>query len=84
MADNRNHQKEVPFPVRGTPGGYRDIWDDPDDAGATRERLENAAQRNEERAQALSAPVPQPRTADDDGTEGADENPDEDPGADRS
>ena len=76
MADNRNHQKDVPFPVRGTPGGYRDIWDDPDDAGATRERLENAAQLNEERARAISAPVPQPRTADEDS--------DKDPGLERS
>jgi hypothetical protein len=53
MADNRNHQKDVPFPVRGTPGGYRDTWDDPDEAAATRERLENAARRNEERARAI-------------------------------
>ena len=79
MADNRNHQKDVPFPVRGTPGGYRDIWDDPDDAGATRERLENAAQLNEERAQAISAQMRQSPTADDDGTEDADEDPNEDP-----
>jgi hypothetical protein len=27
---------DVPFPVRGTPGGYRDIWDDPDDVAALR------------------------------------------------
>jgi hypothetical protein len=76
MADNRDPQKAVPFPVRGTPGGYRDIWDDPDDAAETRERLENAARLNEERARAIGTQEPQQRTPD--------EGPNEDPGAGRS
>jgi hypothetical protein len=52
--------------VRGTPGGYRDVWDDPDDAAAIRQQLEDAAQLNEERAKQLGAQVPQPRTAGED------------------
>lgn len=30
------------FPVRGTPGGYRDWWDGPDEAVVTRARVEAA------------------------------------------
>jgi hypothetical protein len=50
------------FPVRGTPGGYRDIWDDPDDAAALRQQLEDAARRSLEQAKALGARLAQPRT----------------------
>jgi hypothetical protein len=55
-----------PFPVRGTPGGYRDLWDDPDEAADIRERLETAARLNEERARAISAQMAQSRTAGED------------------
>jgi hypothetical protein len=51
-----------PFPVRGTPGGYRDIWDDPDDAAALRQQLEDAARRSLARAQALGAQARPPPT----------------------
>jgi hypothetical protein len=66
---------DVPFPVRGTPGGYRDAWDDADDAAAMREQLEDAARRSLERAKALGQQLRQPLTAD--------ESPDANPEADR-
>jgi hypothetical protein len=55
---------DVPFPVRGTPGGYRDVWDDPNDAAAMRQQLEDAARRSLERAQALGQWLRQPLTTD--------------------
>jgi hypothetical protein len=33
------------FPVRGTPGGWRDCWDDPDDSIELRARAETAERR---------------------------------------
>jgi hypothetical protein len=33
------------FPVRGVPGGYRDIWDDPNDGAQLRARAEATDQR---------------------------------------
>jgi hypothetical protein len=66
---------DVPFPVRGTPGGYRDVWDDPDDAVAMRQQLEDAARLSLERAQAIGKRLRQSLTAD--------ESPDANPEADR-
>jgi hypothetical protein len=42
MATGRQDRGDVPFPVRGVPGGWRDVWDDPDDAAALRSRVEAA------------------------------------------
>jgi hypothetical protein len=67
---------DVPFPVRGTPGGYRDVWDDADDAAAMREQLEDAARRSVERARTIGAQWRRPLPADQD--------PGADPGADHS
>jgi hypothetical protein len=44
---------ELEFPVRGTPGGWKDAWDSPDDANTFRERLEEAARQADEQAEAL-------------------------------
>jgi hypothetical protein len=67
---------DVPFPVRGTPGGFHDVWDDPDEAAAMRQQLEDAARRSLERARALGKQLAQPLTAD--------ESPNANPEADRS
>jgi hypothetical protein len=66
---------DVPFPVRGTPGGYHDLWDDPDDAAAMRQQLEDATRLSLERAKALGKRLAQPLPAD--------EFPDANPEADR-
>src|SRR5215213_4666205 len=43
----------VSVPVRGTPGGWRDSWDDPDDHAALRARAEAAECRQLRRAEVL-------------------------------
>jgi hypothetical protein len=30
---------EIPFQTRGVPGGWREVWDDPDDHAVLRERI---------------------------------------------
>jgi hypothetical protein len=67
---------DVPFPVRGTPGGFRDAWDGADDAAQMREQLEDAARLSMERARAIGQRLRQPLPADED--------PGPDPGVDRS
>jgi hypothetical protein len=37
-------EPEVPFPVRGTPGGWKDVWDH-DDGVQLRRELEDAERR---------------------------------------
>lgn len=49
-----NTKRETTFPVRGTPGGWRDPWDDPDDTGELRERARLEDQRAEERARVIA------------------------------
>jgi hypothetical protein len=46
---------EPDWPVRGTPGGYQDIWDDPDDAAQVRAQLDAAEQRSIGKALAIAA-----------------------------
>ncbi len=36
---------DTAFPVRGTPGGYRDPWDEPDEATIERGRIEEEQRR---------------------------------------
>ena len=43
------------FPVRGTPGGYRDWWDGPDDHAELRARAEATERRQLKRAEILGA-----------------------------
>lgn len=40
--------------MRGTPGGYRDWWDGPDDADELRERARLADQLADERARVIA------------------------------
>jgi hypothetical protein len=75
MPANVRPRDDVPFPVRGTPGGHRDVWDAPDDAAGLCQQLEDAARRSLERAQALGQPLVPPLTAD--------ESPDANPEAER-
>jgi hypothetical protein len=44
---------EPDFPVRGTPGGWKDAWDSPDDADKLRAQVEEAARQADARAEAL-------------------------------
>ena len=41
------------FPVRGVPGGWRDVWDDPDDSAELRARAEATERRQLARAERL-------------------------------
>ena len=36
MPANLRHERDLPFPVRGVPGGWRDCWNDPDDSADLR------------------------------------------------
>ena len=49
------HDPPPDFPVRGTPGGYRDIWDDPDDAAQVRDQLDAAERQSVGKAFAIAA-----------------------------
>ena len=49
-----NVKPQAPFPVRGTPGGWRDPWDGPDDHERLRAEAEAAELRIEQRAAALA------------------------------
>jgi hypothetical protein len=40
MAIGKAGGVDVPFPVRGTPSGWRDVWDDPDDSAELRAKVE--------------------------------------------
>jgi hypothetical protein len=42
MATGRQDRGDVPFPVRGIAGGWRDWWDEPDDSAVLRSRVEAA------------------------------------------
>ena len=42
------------FPVCGVPGGWRDVWDDPDDHAQLLARAEAAERRQLARAEVLS------------------------------
>jgi hypothetical protein len=42
MATGRQDRGDVPFPVRGVPGGWRDVWDEPDDSAELRACAEEA------------------------------------------
>jgi hypothetical protein len=39
MARGTRGGVDVPFPVRGTSGGWRDIWDAPDDSAELRAKV---------------------------------------------
>jgi hypothetical protein len=43
------------FPVRGTPGGWRDCWDDPDDHAPLRLQAEATERRQLRRVEVLGA-----------------------------
>ncbi|MFN8676116.1 MAG: hypothetical protein U0Z70_07030 [Thermomicrobiales bacterium] len=47
-------KRETTFPVRGTPGGWRDPWDDPDDAASMRARAIEAERLTDERVRELA------------------------------
>ena len=49
-----NTKRETRFPVRGTPGGWRDRWDEPIDHAALRAQAETAERRLEQRTAALA------------------------------
>ena len=49
-----NARTETPLPVRGTPGGWKDPWDDDDDAAVLRERVRLAEARVEVRAREIA------------------------------
>jgi hypothetical protein len=49
-----NTKREHTFPVRGVPGGWRDVWDDPDDAAELRERARLADELTEQRAREIA------------------------------
>ncbi len=44
-----------PLPVRGTPGGYRDRWDGPDEAAVARAEMDAVEGRVLARAAAIGA-----------------------------
>jgi hypothetical protein len=44
---------EIPFPVRGVAGGWRDPWDEPDDSARLRARAEASERRQLRRAEVL-------------------------------
>ena len=50
----KNTKKSREFPVRGTPGGWHDPWDDPDDATAVRARAIETERVMAERARELA------------------------------
>ncbi len=50
----KNTKVSREFPVRGTPGGWLDPWDDPDDANAVRARAIEAERQTAERARAIA------------------------------
>lgn len=50
----KNTKKEREFPTRGTPGGWRDPWDDPDDAAVMRARAIEAERVVAEQARAIA------------------------------
>lgn len=50
-----NAKRETRFPTRGVPGGWRDIWDDPDDSAALRAQGE-AVERRQEAFAAVDGP----------------------------
>ncbi len=65
---------DPPRPVRGTPGGWVDHWDDADDVHEIRARLEAAERQALARAWALSpAMMGLPLRADDADEEGDDQ-----------
>ncbi len=47
-----NAKPKTPFPVRGTPGGWRDPWDEPIDHAALRAEAEAAERELKRRAEA--------------------------------
>ena len=49
------HDPPLAFPVRGVPGGWRDVWDDLDDSAALRARAEDAEQRQGRQVERLGA-----------------------------
>ena len=46
---------DIAFPTRGTPGGYHDAWDEPDEAAETRAQLDEAERTALLRALALGS-----------------------------
>jgi hypothetical protein len=40
MATGTRGGVDILFPVRGTPGGWRDVWDDPYDSAELRAQVE--------------------------------------------
>lgn len=62
----KNTKKSREFPVRGTPGGWRDPWDDPDDAAEVRARAIEAERLMAERVRELAQQMRQePKDEDD-------------------
>jgi hypothetical protein len=53
MARGTRGGVDVPFPVRGTSGGWRDWWDDPDDSAELRARVEATERQQTQRAEVL-------------------------------
>ena len=65
---------DPPRPVRGTPGGWVDHWDDPEDVREIRARLEAAERQALARALALSPTMMRlPLSADDEDDEDHDQ-----------
>jgi hypothetical protein len=50
-----NTKLETVFPTRGVPGGWRDVWDDPDDSAELRAHAEAIERRQTHRAEVLGA-----------------------------
>jgi len=42
-------------PICGVPGGWRDVWDEPDDCAELRARVDASERRQERRAEVLGA-----------------------------
>jgi hypothetical protein len=49
------HAPTSPFPVRGVPGGWRDLWDEPNDHAELRAKAEATERRQDARAKRLGA-----------------------------
>src|SRR6187200_1976774 len=48
-----NRKLKTVFPTRGVPGGWRDLWDDPDDSAELRARGETTERRQDREAARL-------------------------------
>jgi hypothetical protein len=53
VATSRCNGEDVPFPIRGIPGDWKDCWDDPDDSAELRARAEAVERRHARHAAVL-------------------------------